>query len=126
MIIGPIAIGFVAYFHLLFGSELTRIIPSDNLGSRSWTIDREFQRVWLFVDEPERSDFRCMRMGKTQKQLIDQTLEFWQARSPQTLTREDAREIIENVTGFFRILQEWEAADRVTSPHNRLLEKETH
>jgi hypothetical protein len=30
MIIGPIAIGFVAYFHLLFGSELTRIIPSDN------------------------------------------------------------------------------------------------
>jgi hypothetical protein len=65
-------------------------------------------------------------MRKTQKQLIDQTLEFWQARSPQTLTREDAREIIENVTGFFRILQEWEAADRVTSPHKRLLEKEAH
>ena len=60
-------------------------------------------------------------MRRIQKQLIDCTLEFWQARSPQTLTREDAREIIENVTGFFRVLQRWEITDQLAIPH-----KNTH
>jgi hypothetical protein len=55
-----------------------------------------------------------------QKQLIDQTLEFWQARSSKTLTREDAREIIENVTGFFQILQEWQLADRLSATKTHL------
>jgi len=63
-------------------------------------------------------------MRKIQNQLIDRTLEFWQARSSQTLTREDAREIIENVTGFFRILQTWEVADPPTGTHKRPFEKE--
>ena len=50
-------------------------------------------------------------MGKTKGHVIDQTLEVWQPRTSQILTREDAREIVENVTGYFRILQEWEAGD---------------
>jgi hypothetical protein len=44
--------------------------------------------------------------------FIDQTVAFWQKRSKRQLTREDGREIIENMTGFFRILQEWDRAER--------------
>ena len=54
-------------------------------------------------------------MQRVQKQLIDQTLEFWQARSPKTLTREDAREMIENVAGYFQLLQEWQLADQLSA-----------
>jgi hypothetical protein len=44
--------------------------------------------------------------------FIDETLAFWQPQSRRPLTREDAREIIENVSGFFSILLEWDAAER--------------
>ena len=49
---------------------------------------------------------------REKRELIQQTLDFWQPRTPQTLTREDARQIVENLTGFFRILLEWEHAER--------------
>ncbi len=39
--------------------------------------------------------------------VIDDTLAFWQPLSRRTLSREDAREIIQNVSGFFGVLQEW-------------------
>ncbi|MEJ0076846.1 MAG: hypothetical protein WDO17_15620 [Alphaproteobacteria bacterium] len=44
--------------------------------------------------------------------FIDETLAFWQPRAQRQLTREDAREIIENVAGFFSVLLEWDAAER--------------
>lgn len=44
--------------------------------------------------------------------FIDQTIAIWQPRAKQQLTREDGREIIENMTSFFRILQEWDRVDR--------------
>jgi hypothetical protein len=44
--------------------------------------------------------------------FIDETLAIWQPLSKRQLTREDGREIIENMTGFFRVLQEWDRADR--------------
>lgn len=56
-------------------------------------------------------------MRKIQNQLIARTLGFWQGRSSQTLTREDARDIIENVSGFFRVLQKWDAADQLSDAH---------
>lgn len=37
------------------------------------------------------------------------TLEVWSRRSTRPLTEEDAREIAENMTGFFRVLLEWKA-----------------
>ncbi len=46
-------------------------------------------------------------MRETKRQFIDRTLEVWQPRTSRALTREDARQIAENVTGFFRILLEW-------------------
>lgn len=44
--------------------------------------------------------------------FIDATLAHWQPLSKRALTREDAREIIENISGFFAILLEWDAQDR--------------
>ena len=39
--------------------------------------------------------------------LIERTLEVWVARFGRELTREDARQIAENMVGFFEILNEW-------------------
>jgi len=42
--------------------------------------------------------------------LIGQTRKVWQPRIRRKLTDEDARQIAENVTGFFSILAEWSRA----------------
>ena len=39
--------------------------------------------------------------------LIDRTRQVWQPRLGRDLSREDARQIAENVTGFFALLAEW-------------------
>jgi hypothetical protein len=44
--------------------------------------------------------------------FLEETRVFWQSRSDRVLSREDAREIIVNMTGFFRILLEWDRAKR--------------
>ena len=44
--------------------------------------------------------------------LIEQTHKVWQPRIRRNLTDEDARQIAENVTGFFAILAEWSRAAR--------------
>jgi hypothetical protein len=43
--------------------------------------------------------------------LIDRTREVWKPRFRRDLSREDARQIAENVTGFFAILAEWSHAE---------------
>jgi hypothetical protein len=43
--------------------------------------------------------------------LIDRTRQVWEPRLGRDLTREDARQIAENVTGFFAILAEWSRAE---------------
>lgn len=52
---------------------------------------------------------------------IERAVALWQKHSPRELTREDGREIVENMTGFFRLLQEWDRADRArtgrAAPH---------
>jgi hypothetical protein len=62
---------------------------------------------------------RCPRQPWTpvssNSPFIDETLAYWQPRSRRALTREDARQIIENVSGFFSILLEWDAAERQTN-----------
>jgi hypothetical protein len=42
--------------------------------------------------------------------LIDRTREVWKPRLGRDLSREDARQMAENVTGFFCILAEWSRA----------------
>jgi len=43
--------------------------------------------------------------------LSDRTRQVWQPRLGRNLSREDARQIAENVTGFFTILAEWARAE---------------
>ena len=42
--------------------------------------------------------------------LIERTRQVWQPRLGRDLNREDARQIAENVTGFFTLLAEWSRA----------------
>ena len=46
--------------------------------------------------------------------LVEQAHAVWQPRIRHTLTNEDARQITENVIGFFAILGEW---SRAAKPH---------
>ncbi len=48
----------------------------------------------------------------TNGNLIGRTIETWQPRLDSDLSREDARQIIENLTGIFSILAEWARAER--------------
>jgi len=43
--------------------------------------------------------------------LIRRTREVWQRRLGRDLSREDSRQIVENVTGFFSVLVEWSRAE---------------
>ncbi|MFT3941567.1 hypothetical protein [Rhodopseudomonas sp.] len=45
--------------------------------------------------------------------FLDETIAFWQPHTDRPLNREDAREIIHNVSGFFAVLLEWEKAERL-------------
>ena len=41
-----------------------------------------------------------------------QTLAFWQKKTNCTLNTEDARQIMENLTGFFGVLADWAEAEK--------------
>jgi hypothetical protein len=47
--------------------------------------------------------------------LLDETIATWQPRASRPLTREDARQIIENMTGFFNVLRDWDRAERAAA-----------
>jgi hypothetical protein len=49
---------------------------------------------------------------KESNDLINETVALWQERAGRQLTREDGRQITENMTGFFRVLREWDRAER--------------
>jgi len=51
-------------------------------------------------------------MKKTEDNLIDRTIEVWQPRNANRLSDQDARAILENVTGFFTLLLEWETSEQ--------------
>jgi hypothetical protein len=51
----------------------------------------------------------CDPAQENRERFINQTLNVFQRRSPRSLAREDARQIAENIIGFFEILIEWEA-----------------
>jgi hypothetical protein len=48
-------------------------------------------------------------MAHSNNLLKDRTLRLWQPRSSRLLSGEDLRQIIENTTGFFLALLEWDA-----------------
>ena len=43
------------------------------------------------------------------EELLKNTAEYWRGRGGRELSGEDARQILENLTGFFGTLMEWDA-----------------
>jgi hypothetical protein len=56
-------------------------------------------------------------IDKLKDDLIGRTHQVWQPRLSRDLSREDARQIAANVTGFFLVLAEWSRAE-MPSPAN--------
>jgi hypothetical protein len=52
------------------------------------------------------------QLSAVSDKLIDRTRQVWQSRMGRELSHEDARQIVENVTGFFSILYEWSRDER--------------
>jgi len=58
------------------------------------------------------------RSSAANDNLIDRTIGLWHSRGRRTLSHEDARQIVENVTGFFSILHEWSRAEAVAAAND--------
>lgn len=57
-----------------------------------------------------------MKSSRTQiHSLFCSTRQVWQPRLGRDLSSEDARQIIENVTGFFSLIAEWSRAEMKAS-----------
>jgi hypothetical protein len=55
-----------------------------------------------------------LRLGTVKPQepnVLDETITFWSQRTGQALSREDARQIVVNVSGLFQVLEEWARKD---------------
>jgi hypothetical protein len=44
-------------------------------------------------------------------ELIEQTISIFESRTGRAMSEEDARQAVENISGFFRVLQEWAEAE---------------
>ncbi len=51
--------------------------------------------------------------------LIDQTVLFWRKYGDFEPTKEDARVIVENICGFFKVLAEWDRTDSCTRDRDK-------
>jgi hypothetical protein len=54
-------------------------------------------------------------LAQTLMDFLDHTIDVWQPYTDRPLTREDARQIAQNVSGFFRILREWAEEERTAA-----------
>ena len=50
--------------------------------------------------------------------LIGRTRQVWQPRLGRDVSREDARQITQNVTGFFGILAEWSRGEKLATAND--------
>jgi hypothetical protein len=50
-------------------------------------------------------------MAQYSPELIEQTIAVFASRTGRVISEEDARQAVENISGFFRVLQEWAEAD---------------
>jgi hypothetical protein len=53
-----------------------------------------------------------VKSSRPANNLIDLTRRVWQPRLGRDLSREEARQIAENLTGFFALLAEWARAEK--------------
>jgi hypothetical protein len=59
-----------------------------------------------------------MKPSPANDNLIEQTRRLWRSRLGRDVSCEDARQIAENVTGFFAVLAEWSHAERRAANDN--------
>ncbi|WP_257554523.1 hypothetical protein [Sphingobium sp. CFD-2] len=45
-------------------------------------------------------------------EIVEKARKVFQKRTSRKLTNEDARQILENLTGYFRVLHDWERTQR--------------
>jgi hypothetical protein len=50
--------------------------------------------------------------ASTEEEFIRQTIHLWQRRTSRSVNGEDARQITENISGFFSTLIAWQARDQ--------------
>lgn len=60
-----------------------------------------------------------MKPSPANDNLIEQTRRLWRSRLGRDVSCEDARQIAENVTGFFAVLAEWSNAEWRAANDNR-------
>ena len=53
-------------------------------------------------------------MGGQEPDFIEESRVFWSKRYGKELSRQDAKEIIHNLSGFFNLLDEWDRESRET------------
>tara|TARA_B100000378_G_scaffold271529_1_gene262153 strand:+ start:1270 stop:1548 length:279 start_codon:yes stop_codon:yes gene_type:complete len=69
-------------------------------------------------DDPERGAIVWPRERKVRHsrrfsdELVEKARNVFQKRTSRKLTSEDARQILENLTGYFRVLHEWDRKQR--------------
>jgi hypothetical protein len=63
-----------------------------------------------FADPPSpgHSFFQVNMVNPQQPDLIEHTMAFWSERTQQVFSREEARQMVANVVGFFQVLTEWQ------------------
>ena len=55
--------------------------------------------------------FGCGGMAKYSPELIDQTIPVYANRTGKEISKEDARQAVDNISGFFQVLQELAEAE---------------
>ena len=50
-------------------------------------------------------------MSQYSPELIERTISIFENRTGRGISKEDARQAVENINGFFRVLQEWAEAE---------------
>ena len=60
--------------------------------------------------------FLFLWIGKVKKEhpdILEKTMAFWSERTGKSFSREEAREMVANVSGFFQVLAEWDRKARM-------------
>jgi hypothetical protein len=65
----------------------------------------------LVATMAEPDDARQPKDREPQDQFLDEAADFWAARTGGKVSQEDARRITKNVSGFFKTLAAWAAAE---------------
>lgn len=61
-------------------------------------------------DDTASSELRAPHSTRFPDELVEDARRIFQERTDRNLTSEDARQMLENLTGFFSVLWEWDCA----------------